>query len=404
MTLLTLCVAAGVWVVCLRSPAVWRATGIGETSIPFIDLYGLLAAGELAEMHGDPFRPNPLDPYHRPHVYTEWWLATGAAGLTRTDTLWLGWAQVGLSLVAAVALVRPRRPWPAIQMLLVLCSPALLMAVNRGNNDLAVFVLVCAALASLRADSPGVRMLAVVLLAVAAVLKYYPLAALVVLLGSRSRREFSAALLLYAVVLLLAWPALKPGLASAAQFKPHPEGLYAFGAPTLFRDFGVESPAGWLALSAFAGMAGIWLARAAGTVTPLATVEPSAEREFACGAVLLVGCFFLGASFLYKMIFAVLLLPWFASAALSPADARWRRAGWWLLLAVLWFEGTMAVVINLGLAPWSPGAAQTTLTATLVAGQILTWGLMIFLMGQLLRYCLARIRHLFPRHPPLPLG
>ncbi len=392
--LVVVLLVVGGWMLCLRNPVVWRATGIGDTPVPFLDLYGLLAAGELAQAHGDPFGLNPLDPYNRPHVYTAWWLATGAIGLTRADSSWLGHAMLGLSLIAAVVLIRPRGTREALHTVLVLCSPAVLMAVNRGNNDWVVFAVGCAALGCLRFDSVSVRSLGVVLLAVCAALKYYPLAALVVLLSARTRREWSLSLALFALVLVLGWPALKPGLESAARFKPSPDGLFAFGAPNLFRALGFQSAASWLIPSVALGAWGCWLAQGHWRSRPAAASASSWEREFACGAALLAGCFFLGASYVYKMIFAVWLLPWFWRASPAGAEKNWHRAGAWLLLAVLWLEGVLALVINRVISPWSTGVAVRVLDVTLVVAQLLTWGLVACLVRRLVFYCVDRIHWL----------
>lgn len=380
----------------------WEATGIGESKILFLDLYGLLAASEVAQAGQDPFQPNALDVYHRPHVYTTWWLATGPIRLDRSDTRWLGLAFTGLSLVVAVLYLRPRRFTEGAQAILVLCSPAFLMAVNRGNNDWVILVFVCAALGLLRSRSPSWRALSVILLAVAAVLKYYPLAAIVLLLAARSRREMLVGLALYGFVLVLAWPGLKPGLANAARFKPHPEGLYAMGAPTLCRDFGVTSPAGWLALAALLGAWGIWLLIRQWRTEPVARPDTDASREFACGAVMLVGCFFLGASFVYTMIFAVWLLPWLWRERQTGAEGRWQRACWWLLLGVLWAEGLLAVFINRVLTPWSVPVALKALDATLVIGQLFTWALVACLLRSLVIYAARRTQALLGRGSATP--
>jgi hypothetical protein len=233
-----------------------------------------------------------------------------------------------------------------------------------------------------------------ILLAVAGVLKFYPLATLLVLLTARTRRECYGALTLFALVLLLAWPTVPLGFESAVRFKPHPEGLYAFGAPALFRDFGFQSSAGWLALAAIIGAGCLWLARRLWREGPVGRPDSAWEREFACGAVLIVGNFFLGASYLYKLSFAIWLLPWFWREKQSVAGEHWRRASWWLLVAVLWLEGVMAVVINLIIMPLSLGVAQWVLDATLVVSQLLTWGLVILLVRQLVIYCVDRTRWL----------
>ena len=390
--LLVALIVVGVWSVMLCSPFISRILGIGDSAGPFIDLYGLLAAGELAQAHGNPFQPNPLDHYNRPHVYTTWWLVTGSLGLTRADTAHAGAALVILTLGSALCLIRPRRLHEATFTLAVLCSPALLFAANRANNDLAVFVLMCGALATLRANVMAARALAVVLLAIAAALKYFPLAALVVLLGVRSRRELLGGIGLFALVLLLAWPALSPGLESAARYKPNPDGLYAFGAPVLFRNFGIYSSFGWLALTGVVAVAGFALARSQWPDALTTTEESIAEREFVCGAALIVGCFFLGATYAYKMIFAVWLLPWLWTQHDAIPAEPWRRFTMTLLLIVLWFEGLMAIVINVVFTPLSVPAARHLLNAILAINQVLTWSLILALVRELLIYANRRLQ------------
>jgi hypothetical protein len=399
-SLLALIVVAAVWTLCLRDPAAWRATGIGQSSMPFLDLYGSLAAGEVAHAHGNPYESNPLDPLHRPHLYTSWWLATGAIGLTRADTAWVGWTMLAACLLSAIVLVRPRRWHESLQVALVLCSPAVLMAVNRGNNDWFVFGLMSVALALLRLDASAGRIVGVALLAVAALLKYYPLAALVVLWSARSRRDAWFGLGVFTCVLLLGWPALQPGLEAAARFRPSPDGLYAFGAPNLFHQLGLHSAVYWIIPTAALGLWGCWLAAKRWSSDTTEPTADSREREFACGAALLITCFFLGATYAYKLIFAVWLLPWFWRDHGSGSEKRWRLATLALLLAVLWFEGISALAINVAIEPRSLPAAESTLTVVLVVAPLLSWALVICLFRWLVLYAIAHARNRWPDDAP----
>ena len=387
-------VALAIWAACFRFPAVWDALGIGESTHPFLDLHGLLAANDAARAGANPYLPNQLDLYHRPLVYTEWWLALGAFGLTRADTLWLGWVLLGATLLAAVAIVRPRGRCEGMAFLLWLVSPAMLLTVNRANNDLVIFVVMTAGLAALRRSGSFGHGLAVVAFAVAAVLKYYPLAGLIVLLEASRRREIWAGLALYALVAVLAWPALAPGLASAARYRPQSEWLYAFGAPVLFRDFGIRTTVGWLALAMVVSVGAGWSALRPAPAEVGTTPSREREREFMVGAALIVGCFFLGASYVYKLVFSAWMLPWLWREEHGTLEGRWRRATGRLLVGVLWLEGVMALVMN-GLS----GAhfrrfAEGLLVPTLVVSQLLEWLLMGCLLRFLLAYALRRGREL----------
>lgn len=374
-TLWTAGLVLAVWWACFQFSAVWVATGIGGENQPFMDLYGILAACDAARAGVDPFLPNDFDPYHRPHVYTTWWLELGRLGLTRADTRWLGATLLVVTLLTAALLVRPRLRSEGAVLALLLVSPAFLLAVNRANNDLVVFVLVSAGLICFRSGAPVAGAIGVVLFAVSAVLKYYPLVTLVALLGIRSRRGFMAALGLYGVVLVLAWPGLEPGLRSAARFMPHPDWLYAYGAPVLLRNLGLTGIWGWLApagvMALWAG-AGTWRQWAEATPdTPPA--EQNAEREFVLGAAMVLGLFFWGSSYVYKLVFAVWLLPWLWLKRGDPADGPWARRILALLLAAAWFEGVIAVILNLLAGPNSLPLAGALLKGALTVSQLLTW-------------------------------
>jgi hypothetical protein len=378
--------AATIWVACFYTPGVWLLTGIGEADRPFLDLRHLLAAGQAAQLGLNPHVSNPLDPYHRLFGFSDWWLASGHLGLTLKDTAWLG-----LTRASTVLLLKPAGRRQGAGLLLVLVSPPLLFLANRANHDLVVFVLMSLALGCLRLERTSVRALAILLLAVSAVLKYFPLAAVVLLLDARTRREFAGWILLYALVLVLAWPSLEQALHTAASHTPAPAWLFAFGAPTFFRNLGLASATtwGWLAAGlVLLAMAASWW-RSAARKTPPATGEArTLEREFACGAVMIVGCFLHGSSYLYKIVFALWLLPWLWRATLDQGEERWRKATQSLLLAVLWFEGGATLAINLSVFTdlLSPPVARRWLEVTIQVGQLFTWGLVACLGRALLLY------------------
>lgn len=395
--MLTALLAAAVWSACFYFPSVWMLTGIGEADKLFLDLRNILAAGEAAQHGLDPYIKNPLDPYNRPHAYTEWWLVGGSLGLTLADARWLGPLLIGLTLTSTVLLLQPVDWKQGGLLFLVLVSPPLLLAINRANHDLVVFVIMCAALACLRVERTSLRALGVVLLAVSAALKYFPLAAVVILLDARTRRELVGWCLLYVLVLVLSWPALEPGLRIAFSHQPAPSWLYAFGAPVVFRDFELVAPVGWLltgllGLTAATSWPKVWAGRTA-------SIEGDArnlERELACGAVMVVGCFLHGSSYAYKLIFTLWLLPWLWRASLSENEAFWRKLILGLLIAVLWLEGGLAVVINaLFFAAVLPTpAAENLLKMTLLVSQLLTYAIVLCLWRALIIYIVRQLTRL----------
>ena len=391
-SLLVALATAMVWVAYGCLPSWQRATGIYDTGKLFWDLDGLLASGEAARKGLNPFLPNPLDFYHRPHVYTEWWLITGRVGLVRAHTLGIGSALMALTLTSALWFLKPVGGRQAGLMVLVLISPAMLMALDRANNDLVVFILMGAAFSFLGKRVGAIRALGVLLLTLTVILKYYPLAALIVLLDARSRREFVGWILLGGLLVLIAWPALEPGLRAAFKYRPNPEWIYAFGAPVIFRNLEVKAPLFLIALGlslvaaiAFRSLRGTW------GNSPASTQSDLAELGFVGGAAMLVGCFVLGSSYAYKFVFCLWLLPWLWRSPVAGAAARWRDATLVLLMTVLWLEGFLAVLLNTVFSGFSHGAALMTLKVGLTVSQLLTWALMICLVRGLMSYVYGRV-------------
>ena len=396
------------WGACFYFPRVWTITGIGQADKPFLDLRNILSAGESAQHGLDPYLHNPYDPYNRRHGYTDWLLVTGTMGITMADTIWVGTLLIGLTLVSTVLLVRPADWREGRLLILFLVSPPLVMAINRANHDLLVYVIMCVALACFRVERGPFRWLGVVLLAACAALKYFPLAAGILLFEARTRRGLLGLGLLYGVVLLLAWPALERGLHNAFLHQPAPSWLYAFGAPVIFRDFDLIAPIGWLraGMLILAGAAS-WTALKAGATTATEGVARNHEREFACGAVMVVGCFLHGSSYIYKMVFAAWLLPSLWRSMPTKREDRWRKTTLGLLLAVLWLEGIMAILINVFVfaGVLKLAAADILLKLTLVSSQLLSYALVLCLFRSLLLYLAQQAQRLAGPAPlPSPIS
>jgi hypothetical protein len=398
--LLVLATTALTWALCFRFPVIWVVTGIGEPNRPFLDLYALLAACDAQRLGLNPLLPNPLDPYNRPFGFSSWWFEITALGWGRKDLIWLGTTLLAVSLLLAGAMTRPKNWRQGFWLGLLLISPAFLLSVNRANQDLVIFVVVSLGLASFRSASSAWRALGVVLLAAAAVLKYFPLVTVVLLLEFRSRRGVLGGAALYALVLLLAWPSLESSLRLAGRHAPAPDWLYAFGAPTLGRDFGVTN---WLAWAVPVVIVVGWAVGSAFRSlrkNPVAVPDGdgSIDREFICGASMLIGVFFLGVSYVYKLVFAVWLLRWLWQRRRGHEETGWARAIGALLMIIAWLEGVTAILLNLVTGFWSVATAQLMLKVVLAAAQLFEWGLIACLLRFLCLHVLRRRRLLWGRY------
>jgi len=89
-------------------PNVLFSVGVNHLGAWFLDAYAILASNDALALGRDPYLANALDVFHRPHVYSQWWLHLHELGLTRAHTPWLGLAFGGSFVAAALAYLRPR--------------------------------------------------------------------------------------------------------------------------------------------------------------------------------------------------------------------------------------------------------------------------------------------------------
>jgi len=169
-------------------PGLFLALGVNAIHPIFIDLIAILAAGEAAQQGWDVYASNPLDPLGRPHVYGPWWLVTGMVGLLRVDAWWLGLLLAVIFVATAVKVLAPRNLRTTFIAILLLVSQPVLLAIERGNNDLIIFLLLTAAVWLVTRISWVSSLLAAALVILAAALKLYPVAALPALAARATTR------------------------------------------------------------------------------------------------------------------------------------------------------------------------------------------------------------------------
>lgn len=198
----------------------------------FSDMGALLAAGEAVAAGVDPFvTPNPFDVYGRPHVYGPGWLASGAFGLGVADTAWVGWLTVLMFLGGAVCLFPLSRPRDLLLAAACLMSPPVLLGLNRANNDLLIFVVVLAAAWLAGRKEKVCGPVALVLVVLAALLKFYP--AVMLIAAATLPGRLSGAVLrmtLAGAALFLAVLAQADLYVAALQVMPNAQTIHAYDA------------------------------------------------------------------------------------------------------------------------------------------------------------------------------
>lgn len=151
----------------------WSGLGVPALNPAFADAWGALSGAACRARGIDAYVSNPCDPLGRTFVYPRLWLLAGHIGLEGRATA-LGIVSVLAYLGSCFALFRPRDAIEALLTGALVVSPAALLGIERGNNDLLVFALVAAMLVAARATSPAGRPIATLLLWAGTLLKIYP--------------------------------------------------------------------------------------------------------------------------------------------------------------------------------------------------------------------------------------
>jgi hypothetical protein len=169
----------------------WHVLGVPNLQIPFGDLRSVTAAWECTRKGIAVMAANPCDPYHRSANFPGIWMAPSHVGLGVADTVWLGCALVALFLIAAFAVLpSSARSVDAVVYGAAVCSPAVMLGVERGNVDIGLFALVVLAVIVYRRSERLPWGHALILFA--AILKLFPIFAAGVLVRERSKRSLVA--------------------------------------------------------------------------------------------------------------------------------------------------------------------------------------------------------------------
>ncbi len=387
-------------------PELFSSVCVAHYGVWFLDSFAILASNDAVARGLDPHAPNPLDYFQRPHVYSHWWLGLRGLGLTRADNFRVGVALCAGFFLAAVARLRPRTPAEGLWYLAILGSAPVLLALNRANNDLAIFILLAPVVPCLLDERRMVRHFAVVLIALAAGLKFFPAAAGLVLLAEAGSggRETRARVTLGALALALVCVDLAPDLSGLGRVVPRATGLMTFAAAHLpgFLGLGERAAAG-VGLGAGVAATGIfWRWQPLGDWAP----EPEdrgAWWSFILGAVLLAGCFFTGTNYGYRWIFAVWLAPFLwcmARDAAAPAAVR-RLAGGTagLLIFSLWADAALSAAFARLTPRLAEGEAQRIGRIFFAAEQPVAWIFFLCLLVFLAHFARAGIRALVRAGP-----
>lgn len=364
---------------------VLAALGIDTLGDWFMDFFAILASADAYAQGRDPYAINRLDPLGRPHMYSHWWLYVHHLGLTRSDSMAVGLVIVFATVAALVVFLRPVNAGEAVWYAAVVCAPPLVLGYQRANNDLVVFLILLPVASLLSRGRSLASVLAVALIALAAGLKFYPAAALLVIL-SVDRRTFRWLCPLGIVLVGLALLDVASDYPKVLRYMPKAEGPLTFQSRTLLDALhlspgvgyaaGALTAAGWMIVLRRSRLFDRWSVPAE---------RRGAWLAFVLGASVLCACFVVGTNYGYRFIYAVLLAPFLwktaRDASLGEGLRGFARITAGMLLFSLWADGLYLVFLQSRVGTEPLERLQWLSERFTLCEQPLHWALVICLTG-----------------------
>jgi len=294
--------------------ALWNRLGVPTMSPSFFDLRNITSAWESQRLGYNPLATNPRDPLGRPMNYPRIWLAPSSLGLDQSHTVILGICMAALFYVCVFLFVGRLDAGHGVLYAVIVCSPAVLLAVERGNNDLVIFALLAIGICLVRYRRKLSPALYILILA-GSVLKLFPIFALTSVVREKPKRALitvclvAAAFAAYVVWTLSDIAAIGKAVRKTWQASYGSMVAFYYVRTILLRSGQVLSRLSLRCISLTCLLACLGLAYAWARLKKPDLPETKHSDTFRIGASIYLGTFILGNNHDYRLIFLIFALP-----------------------------------------------------------------------------------------------
>ena len=308
-------IVSSTYILLFSFPHYWHLV-LGPVHIPevypFLDMKGRLAHIQGSRMGLDIYNvPNPLDPLGRINDKPSYTLLLGYLGLNLEHAVPLGILFIILMVLGTLLFIKPRTWSQMIAAYLAICSPSVLFAVERGNDDLVIFVFLLTVPIFLAKNTLWGNTVAFCLISLVGPAKYYPFAAYILFAHPQKTNRQAFFWLTSSITFITAFflVTYKEILFLSSRI-PQPNYLNSFGAKLLFELLGLTPP-----LPELLTLVSIVIILIFVSIFSfdkhgiLPNVEKTEEYYFILGSAIFIFCFFLNSNSDYRLIFCLFLLP-----------------------------------------------------------------------------------------------
>ena len=282
----------------------WELFGIPTIQPHFTDLRVFTGAGNSMLQGHDPLYFNPGDPKGRELNHPRIWQhIITTFGILEHHTTVIGITLWGCFFIGVLIAFSKIRSSIALWLLPFLISPATLLALERANNDLLMFFLVCCFIRLLACS----RAASVSFLLAGAALKFFPIFACLSFLRlerSDALRATTAVGLLFLVYLGLCWQDLPQIFSSTLKGVT----IYSYGVRSHWLDIPLTNSL-IPAIAITIAVVFVFFSQTGGSLLSKELATGNFLDSFRAGAGIYVGTFFLGNNWVYRLIFLILIIP-----------------------------------------------------------------------------------------------
>ena len=360
----------------------WPYLGVPPGPSLFFDARNVTAAWESERLGYDPLYESPRDPWHRPLMYLRPWLLLGVLGLDQSHTFILSTILIAAMFVSFALLVGRVTAGAGIVLAFAACSPAVMLAVERANMDIALFSIVTVSILLWRVLPGPARVVSPICILAGATAKIYPAFALPAFVASGSRSAARTALLCAVAFGIYCAYSLRD-IAHVAAIATQGE-QFSYGARILpahlYHQFGIERWSGPAVLKQVIAIVPLAAISAAIAIRVQRYLPPRGDEAGVAsapllalhvGALVYLGTFAAANNFDYRLVFLLLTFPQLVEWACMPEHRVSQLALATLVaIVVLLWVGSLSQWLNLWdeLASWAVAGLLAASVAATVPG------------------------------------
>jgi len=282
----------------------------------FADMRVITAGAECIRLGYDVLIENPCDPWQRPMNYPRIWSIFATWGINQSHTIMMGFLCGLLFFILVFLIIKRLNYTEALLYGLILCSPSIMLAVERGNNDLIIFIILGIALLTMQTNYLYLKFISLGMIMFASIIKLYPIFTISSFLRMKKQNFIFfliSTITLFGIYVIANFDSLM--LVSKAT--PRSKSL-SYGGKVIFNIIAGEHFASsfqWvISLLMIFSLSSIllisfFLVRGDNTLNKLNDLNFNQIDAFRIGSSIYIGTFFIGNNWDYRLIFLLFTIP-----------------------------------------------------------------------------------------------